>query len=204
MEPTKIYTLTLAFTIVFLLLYSLLRCISRWTAARHPWLGSWSFYHIFLRYLVYPRLGWRALGVDTLSPLQMVFFLLYLFGTGVCNIVGTDTLPERAARAAYLSLINMFPLYFSGGWEFGAHLLGTSLRTYGLIHRMTGCMVVLQAAIHIAMVCQAVHVTLAEETNFYGFLASLTLWPAALLLILLVICGPADTNPRPLACFCRL
>ncbi|KAH1336849.1 hypothetical protein KXX16_005720 [Aspergillus fumigatus] len=81
----------------------------------------------------------------------MVFFLLYLFGTGVCNIVGTDTLPERAARAAYLSLINMFPLYFSGGWEFGAHLLGTSLRTYGLIHRMTGCMVVLQAAIHIAM-----------------------------------------------------
>jgi hypothetical protein len=192
MEPTKIYTLTLASVIVFLLLYSLLRCISRWTTARHAWLGSWSVYHVFLRYLVYPRIGWRALGLDALSPLQMVFFLLYFFGTGVCNIVGADTLPERGTRAAYLSLVNMFPLYFSGDREFGARLLGTSLRTYSLIHRMTGCMVVLQAAIHIAMVCQAVHVTLAEETNFYGFLASLTLCSPALV--------PIPSTGRSWAC----
>ncbi|KAH3502314.1 hypothetical protein KXV55_005947, partial [Aspergillus fumigatus] len=104
--------------------------------------------------------------------LHISFILAYFGVTGFFNLFGVHTFAEAGTRAAYLSLINLFPLYFSGGREFGAHLVGTALKTYALIHRLTGIMAVLQAVIHVTIICRSTTLRLSDKSHFYGFLGA--------------------------------
>ncbi|KAF4229282.1 hypothetical protein CNMCM8980_006352 [Aspergillus fumigatiaffinis] len=104
--------------------------------------------------------------------LHISFILAYFGVTGFFNLFGVHTFAEAGTRAAYLSLINLFPLYFSGGREFGAHLVGTALKTYALIHRLTGIMAVLQAVIHVTVICRSTALRLSDKSHFYGFLGA--------------------------------
>ncbi|KAE8396950.1 hypothetical protein BDV37DRAFT_277291 [Aspergillus pseudonomiae] len=99
----------------------------------------------------YPRSSWRVFGIDSLSPLQVAMVMVYFIGTAVCNFIGVNTPSEKGTRAAHLSLINLLPLYFSGGRDFSARLLGLSLETYGIIHRTAGFMTVIQATVHVVI-----------------------------------------------------
>ncbi|KAE8397426.1 hypothetical protein BDV37DRAFT_276930 [Aspergillus pseudonomiae] len=85
------------------------------------------------------------------SPLHLLLTLAYLVGTGVCNLIGVQSLREAGSRAALLSLINLIPLFISGGYEFGARILSISLETYGAFHRTAAFVTVLEAAIHIVI-----------------------------------------------------
>lgn len=170
MELLQIYFLTLAALIVTLILYRIIRYIPLILLNRRSCLGDRSIRHIFLMYFAYPRLPWRFMGLDYLSPVHISFILAYFGVTGFFNLFGVHTFAEAGTRAAYLSLINLFPLYFSGGREFGAHLVGTALKTYALIHRLTGIMAVLQAVIHVTIICRSTTLRLSDKSHFYGFL----------------------------------
>ncbi|KAL4781055.1 hypothetical protein BJX76DRAFT_350474 [Aspergillus varians] len=52
-------------------------------------------------------------------------------------------------------------MYLSGGYEFGAYLLGVSLETYGAIHRIVGVMAVTQATIHVVIMAGSLFLSLA-------------------------------------------
>lgn len=170
MELLQIYFLTLAALIVTLIFHRIVRSIPLFLLSRCSFLGDKSIRHIFLMYFAYPRLPWRFMGLDYLSPIHISFILVYFGVTAFFNLFGVHSFAEAGTRAAHLSLINLFPLYFSGGREFGAHLVGTALKTYALIHRLTGIMAVLQAVIHVTIVCQSTTLRLSDKSHFYGFL----------------------------------
>ncbi|KAB8069861.1 hypothetical protein BDV29DRAFT_198373 [Aspergillus leporis] len=164
------YFLTIIGSLLLLLIYRLGNRASLFISTRHSCLGSTSPYHLFLRYLAYPRSSWRLLGIDALSPLQAVWLLAYFSGNCVCIFVGTKSVSEKGTRAAHLSLINLLPLYFSGGREFSARLLGLSLETYGIIHRSAGFMAVLQATVHVIIANQDIVFDVSNSTHFFGLL----------------------------------
>lgn len=62
-------------------------------------------------------------GLAALLPLQLLMCLAYVAGNVICNLVDVHSLQERATHATHLSLANMWPLYLSGGCEFGACIL---------------------------------------------------------------------------------
>jgi hypothetical protein len=104
------------------------------------------------------------------SPLRLVITMTYLAGTGVCNFVGVRSLPEAGSRAALLSSINLIPMFMSGGYEFGARLLGVSLGTYGDFHRTVGFVTVFEAAIHVVIIAKTRQISASENLHFYGIL----------------------------------
>ena len=66
-----------------LVCYRLFHAISLWIASPLRCLGSVSLYHLFLRYIAYPRLRWRLLAVEASSPLQIVMLILYIVATAI-------------------------------------------------------------------------------------------------------------------------
>lgn len=164
------YFIIISVVITLMALHWLYRCLSSFFNTRHSCLGRTSPYHLFLRYLVYPRATFRLLQIDTLSPLGFVLLIFYFAGTAIFNFVGATTTAEKGVRAAQLALANLIPLYFSSGREFGAHILGISLETYGIIHRTTGFMAALQAAIHVTIGYQNNAFNLSSPTGFNGLL----------------------------------
>ena len=101
---------------------------------------------------------------------RLVLTTAYLVGTGVCNFVGVQSLPEAGSRAARLSLINLMSLFFSGGNEFSARLLGVSLGTYGAFHRTVGFVTVIQATIHVVIIAKTRSISASDNLQFYGIL----------------------------------
>ncbi|PIG83976.1 hypothetical protein AARAC_008633 [Aspergillus arachidicola] len=104
------------------------------------------------------------------SPLRLLITITYLAGTGVCNFVGVRSLPEAGSRAALLSSINLIPMFMSGGYEFGARLLGVSLGTYRDFHRTIGFVTVFEAAIHIVIIAKTRQISTSDNLYFYGIL----------------------------------
>ncbi|KAB8226968.1 ferric reductase family protein [Aspergillus alliaceus] len=164
------YFLTIIGILLLLFIYWLAKSTTLLINTRHSCLGSMSPYHLFLRYLAYPRTSWRVGGLDNLSPLQAVVLLLYISANCVANFVWTKSVSEKGTRAAHLSLINLLPLYFSGGQEFSARLLGLSLEAYGIIHRSAGFVAVLQATVHVIISYQDMVFDVSKPTDFWGLL----------------------------------
>jgi hypothetical protein len=101
---------------------------------------------------------------------HLIVTTAYLVGTGVCNFVGIQSLPEAGSRAARLSLINLISLFISGGYEFGARLLGVSLGVYGAFHRTVGFVTVMQATIHVVITAKTRSISASDNLHFYGIL----------------------------------
>jgi hypothetical protein len=131
-------------------------------------LGNRSIRHILLSYFIYPRLPVRLLGIDSLSPLQIIFLILFLTGTTFCNLFQIDTLSQASNRAAQISLSLLFPLFLSGGREYPARLLGVTLETYGFVHRITGLLSVVEATVHVAIVSRNIKFDTSNPTHFSG------------------------------------
>ena len=72
-----------------------------------------------------------------------------------------------------MALINLIPMFLSGGYEFGARLLGVTLETYGIIHRTIGLTAVIQAIIHVVITAKTRQITTADDTQFYGIVVGL-------------------------------
>lgn len=127
-----IYLVCLSAFLLLFILYGLRKIIIPLSSSRRR-LSSCSkrLYYLFLRYFSYPRPTWRLFGLSELSPLSMGLLFLYFLGTGACNFIGAQTVSERSTRAAHLSLINLLPLYLSGGPDVSARLLGISLDLSG-------------------------------------------------------------------------
>ena len=123
----------------------------------------------FLANLVHP-ISHRGFWSWLPSPLHLIFMVLYSVGTGVCNVIGVQSFPEAGSRAARLSLMNLMPLFLSGGYEFGARLLSMSLATYGAVHRTIGVMAAVQTAIHVGIRARERSNLVADNGQFYGIL----------------------------------
>ncbi|KAL4745860.1 ferric reductase family protein [Aspergillus foveolatus] len=106
------------------------------------------------------------------SPLHLLFIIFYVIGTLVCNVVGIQSLSDAGVRAAHLSLSSLVPMYLSGGYKFGAYLLGVSLRTYSAIHRTIGAMAVLQAIIHVVIAAITHKISTSNSSHVYGILTA--------------------------------
>lgn len=125
-------------------------------------------------------------------PLHLVLMVLYSVGTGVCNLIGVQSVSEAGSRAARLSLANLVPMFLSGGFEFGSRLLGVSLETYGAIHRAVGVMAVVQAGIHVAITIQTTPIPAADSRQFYGLLVQPRVQP--------MIYSQTDISPQQGSC----
>ena len=121
--------------------------------------------------LIVVRFHHAVLGYLKTHPGTTVL-ALYLLGTGTCNFVGVHTAQQEGTRAAQISLINLLPLFFSGGRELGAQMTGLSLQTYEAIHRTIGFMSVLQATIHIIIVIPSRQFSSSDNLQFYGLVVS--------------------------------
>lgn len=104
------------------------------------------------------------------SPLNIFLVVLFLSGMGACNTIGVQSLRGAGSRAARLSLINLLPMFLSGGYESGARLLGVSLETYGTIHRILGFTAFAQAAFHTIIAMQRTTASPSDNLQFYGIL----------------------------------
>ncbi|KAL4740380.1 hypothetical protein BDV11DRAFT_214392 [Aspergillus similis] len=165
-----IYLLALAAAATILILYRLICAVSLWTTLPISCFGNRSIRHILLSYFVYPRVPVRILAIDTLSPLRIILLVLFFAGTAVCNIIFINSPLEASRRAAQISLALLVPLFLSGSREFPARLLGISLETYGLIHRVIGLMSVVEATAHVAIISPHVKFDASNPTHFNGLL----------------------------------
>ncbi|KAJ6168716.1 hypothetical protein N7497_001559 [Penicillium chrysogenum] len=96
--------------------------------------------------------------------------VLYFAGTGICNVVRVDSVQDAGKRAAKLSLINLFPMFLGGGYEFSARLLGVSLHSYGFLHRLFALVTLVEALAHVIIVARSRLISWANEMQFYGLL----------------------------------
>lgn len=156
-----IYTAVLGGTLLLLVLFRILSIIRTFMFMRCR--------RFVLRYFLYPvTRKWLANLLP--SPLYVLLTISYFAGTIVCNVIRVRSLSDAGVRAGHLSLINLIPMYLSGGYEFGAYLLGVSLETYGAIHRIVGVMAVTQATIHVVIMVRTEVVSTANNSHLYGIL----------------------------------
>ncbi|KAA8649652.1 uncharacterized protein ATNIH1004_002323 [Aspergillus tanneri] len=126
---------------------------------------------ILVFYNIFSRMHTRFSGSHRLATFMYpVPFRTYLVGNGACNFIGVQSLSEAGSRAARLSLINLIPMFISGGYEFGARLLGVSLQTYGAFHRMVGLVAVIEATIHVLIIAQTRSISTSNTMQVYGVL----------------------------------
>lgn len=127
---------------------------------------------LFIDTLVY-RISHLGFWGRLPSPFHLICAIIYLVWTGICNVVKVRSTSETGSRAAHLALINLIPMFLSGGYEFGARLLGVTLETFGTIHRTIGVTAVIQASIHIVITATRRRITTADDTQIYGIVVGL-------------------------------
>ena len=117
---------------------------------------------LFIGTLVY-RVSHKGFWSWLPSPFHLICAIIYLVWTGICNILKVQSIHKVGSRAAHMSLINLIPMFLSGGYEFGGRLLGVTLETYGIIHRTIGLTAVIQAIIHVAIIAKTRQITTADD-----------------------------------------
>lgn len=122
---------------------------------------------LFIGNLIY-RVSHQGFWSWLPSPFHLICAIIYLIWTGICNIWRVQSIHQAGSRAAYLALINLIPMFLSGGYEFGASLLGVTLETYGVMHRTIGFTAVIQASIHVVITAKTRQIITSDNTQFYG------------------------------------
>lgn len=61
-------------------------------------------------------------------------------------------------------------MFLAGGYEFGAHLLGVSLYTYGSIHRTFAYVALLEGIVHVIIIARTKALSWSNHSDFYGLL----------------------------------
>lgn len=130
------------------------------------------FRSFFLYHIVYPRFGRCIFGLQNLSRLNMIVGFVCLVGTAVCNAWGVHSLPQASSRAARLCLAHLIPMFFAGGFELGARVLGISLQGYGAIHCIFGILAMLEALVHVLIITCTQSITMSDDLQLYGVLVS--------------------------------
>jgi hypothetical protein len=126
-----------------------------------------------LNHLIYAQSNYHFLGFGSISRSHFILTTLYYIGTGICNCIGVHTIEDAGRRAARLSIVNLIPMFLGGGYEFGARLLGISLRSYGFLHRLFASVVFLEATVHVIIQAQTMTISLKDQAQTYGVLVSL-------------------------------
>ncbi|CAG8902310.1 unnamed protein product [Penicillium egyptiacum] len=139
------------------------------------------FRSFFLYHIAYPKFEKRIFGLQKLSRLNLIIGFLCLVGTAVCNAWGVHSLPQASSRAARLCLAHLIPMFFAGGYELGARILGISLQGYGAIHYTFGILAMLEALVHILIITCTQSVTMSNDLHLYGVLS------ASMLLALMIL-----------------
>lgn len=168
--PEAIYGVILGLAALLFVLYRLILCICSFLSTS-PFLSS-RVRPFLLRHVIYARPYWHFLGLGCTSRTHLILMVLYFAGTGICNVVRVDSVQDAGKRAAKLSLINLFPMFLGGGYEFSARLLGVSLHSYGFLHRLFALVALLEALAHVIIVARSRLISWANEMQFYGLLVS--------------------------------
>lgn len=163
----ELYQLVTGSIAVLMIFFRLMLCIpSSWLTATR---------RFFLAHLFYARLGRRLRYIYSEPLSYLIVQSLYFAGTVAVNIFRVHSVSEASSRAAWLSLVNLIPLYIFGH-EFGARLLGLSLRAYGSLHRTMGLMSALQAVAHVILTLRFSRNSNDRHDFLYGLLVSYLLW----------------------------
>ncbi|PGH19274.1 hypothetical protein AJ80_04027 [Polytolypa hystricis UAMH7299] len=123
-------------------------------------------------FIYFPKLYHR---VSRVVSRYFLLQILYFCGTAACNFIGVGSTAQAGSRAAQLAVVNLVPVLLASSHDFGARMLGISLRTYGSIHTTSSLMVFIQSLIHTATVIHRATFSPAEPQQFYGSLGGLTL-----------------------------
>jgi hypothetical protein len=151
--PEAIYRAVLGLTAFSFLLYRL-------TLYTCSFLSTSPFFSsrvrpFLLRHVIYARSYWRFLGFGCTSRMHTILTIVYYAGTGICNVVRVHSIQDAGNRAAKLSLINLFPMFLGGGYEFTARLLRISLYSYGFLHRSFTLVALFEALAHVIIVARS-------------------------------------------------
>lgn len=79
---------------------------------------------LFIGTLIY-RISHKGSWSWLPSPIHLICAIIYLVWTGVCDVWRAQSIHQAGFRAAHLAMINLVPVFLSGGSEFGASLLGS-------------------------------------------------------------------------------
>lgn len=173
--PEAIYGAVLGLTAFSFLLYRLTLCTCSFLSTSH--FISSRVRPFLLRHVIYARSYWRFLGLGCTSRMHLILTVVYFAGTGICNVVRVHSIQDAGNRAAKLSLINLFPIFLGGGYEFTARLLGVSLYSYGFLHRSFALVALFEALAHVIIVARSRLISWANEMQFYGLLVSFLAFP---------------------------
>jgi hypothetical protein len=142
------------------LLYRLAKVIPRWVFTQ----GSRFFY----RYAVYPTLIRRTWFSEPVSIGQASLLAIHWAATLVFNCTSVRNLPKASDRAGALSVMNLVLLICSGRSSIMARVVGTSLRTFQMIHNSAGFMALVQGLVHSGIVLRGLTLNLNDGRHLYG------------------------------------
>lgn len=61
-------------------------------------------------------------------------------------------------------------MFLAGGYEFGARLLGVSLRTYGFVHRTFAYVAMIEGIVYVIIIARIRTLSWTNHSDFYGLL----------------------------------
>ncbi|KAG0137937.1 hypothetical protein HOY82DRAFT_477074 [Tuber indicum] len=100
------------------------------------------------KHLIYPVIPGLLGGVSSTTRLHCLLILLFIAANTLYIIIGTTNVAEVGIRAGIMALINLIPLFISGGINILANFSGFTLDNYSRLHRWMGRMVVAQRLTH--------------------------------------------------------
>lgn len=101
-----------------------------------------------LKHLFYPRGIGRGAWWGDISRFQMLAVVSYILANAICMAWGFKSLAQFSSRVAFLSTINLVPLFAGSQLSLAADTLGVSLRTQIRMHTWMGLMSSVQAVLH--------------------------------------------------------
>jgi hypothetical protein len=150
------------------LVYRLALVVQRWIFTR----GS----RLVYRYATYPTLVRRTWFSEPVSLGQAVLLTLHWAATLVFNCAGVRDMPGAGDRAGVLSILNLVVLICSSRSTLMARIVGTSLRTFQMIHGSIGFMALVQGLVHTVIVLKRVTLDLNNTTHLWGLVVCASPW----------------------------
>ncbi|KAF7943008.1 hypothetical protein EAE96_010954 [Botrytis aclada] len=146
MNLTQWYAISLAATVVLLIIYRIGYISSTFLIAR--------FQVLALRHFIYPLLVQRRYWTGV-TRLQGLLVGGYLAINGFCMGLGVKTMSDVISRAGIMASVNIVPLFLGGRTNTLANFIGISIHSYYIAHHWIGRVVIVQSLLHVGFAIAA-------------------------------------------------
>jgi hypothetical protein len=167
MDDTQWYAIALGGLIGLSVITSLLLASSKK-------IRTYTKFH-FLKHVYYPQVHKYLRGSEKTTRFDLGSICVFLAGIVVCTAIQVKDVTALRRRSGLISIINLIPLSLGSRMNLVASYCGTSLGTYGRMHRWLGRVAIAEGLIHTAAAVSLQKPSLRTLSNIGGLAVGIVL-----------------------------